>query len=141
MKARAAAALLAVSALVLPGCMSRRIEITSEPPGALVWVNDVEIGRTPCETDFTYYGWYDVRLRLEGYEPLVTQAEASQPIYEMPPVDLFATVSPVPIETEIAWHFVMEPAKERSQTPEELKAGLFERAAELRRQIDPSLPE
>ncbi|MFB3120043.1 MAG: PEGA domain-containing protein [Stenotrophomonas maltophilia] len=40
--------------------------ITSEPPGALVWLNDREIGRTPVDVDFEFYGRYDVRLHLPG---------------------------------------------------------------------------
>jgi hypothetical protein len=74
--------------LLAGGCSSRRISITSEPSGATVTVNDVEIGRTPVEADFTYYGVYDVLVTKEGFEPLRTKARASAPIYEYPPVDL-----------------------------------------------------
>ena len=40
-RARAACLLLAVAALALPGCVDRKIRVTSEPPGARVWLNDV----------------------------------------------------------------------------------------------------
>lgn len=48
------------------GCVRRTITITSEPSGALVHLNDTEIGRTPVTVGFTHYGVYDVRLSHEG---------------------------------------------------------------------------
>ncbi|MBT4015057.1 MAG: PEGA domain-containing protein, partial [Deltaproteobacteria bacterium] len=37
------------------------MSISSNPPGALIWVNDREIGRTPVSFNFTYHGEYDIR--------------------------------------------------------------------------------
>ena len=59
------------------GRQERVIEITSEPAGAVVWLNDRELGRTPVQTEFLFFGVYDVRLALEGYEPVVTSREAA----------------------------------------------------------------
>ncbi|MCC5829414.1 MAG: PEGA domain-containing protein [Phycisphaeraceae bacterium] len=50
----------------LGGCVRRTITITSEPSGALVHLNDQEVGRTPLTIGFTHYGVYDVRLTHEG---------------------------------------------------------------------------
>ncbi len=94
----------------LSGCLERRIKITSEPSGALVYLNDVEVGRTPVEVEFTYYGTYDVRLRKEGFSPLATKAEAKAPIYEYPVIDLIAEALPTRIETVIDWHFELQPS-------------------------------
>lgn len=109
----------------LAGCVERRIHITSEPSGALVSLNDVEVGATPCEVDFTYFGVYDVRLRKAGYEPLLTKAEAKAPLHEWPLIDLVAMAVPVRKRTRIDWHFVLEAA---NNDP----AALLGRAAELR---------
>lgn len=98
--------------LALAGCLERRLHITSTPPGALVTLNDVDVGRTPVEVDFTHYGVYDVRLRREGYEPLVTHAEAKAPVYEWPGIDFFAEVFPSRIVTDIDWHFDLTPARD-----------------------------
>ena len=68
--------------------------ITSEPPGALVFISDVEVGRTPVTLPFTWYGDYDIILRLEGYDALTTHAAINPPIQEVPPVDLFAEMLP-----------------------------------------------
>ncbi len=114
------------------GCLERTITITSEPPGALVWLNDAEIGRTPVTTGFMHYGTYDVRLELEGYEPVRTHMDADAPLYEYPPLDLVATALPARISTDIAWHFTLSPGLERSLAPEEFERGLIERARETR---------
>src|SRR5258706_9997592 len=60
-------ALLPALALVA-GCVERTMTIKSDPPGALVYLNDREIGRTPVTRDFTWYGDYQVEIRKDGYE-------------------------------------------------------------------------
>ncbi|CAN5871909.1 hypothetical protein BH11PLA1_BH11PLA1_15690 [soil metagenome] len=131
-----AAAALALS--LLPACVRRTIEITSEPPGALVWLNQEQVGRTPCETDFKFYGVYDVRLALDGYDPIATSRDATAPFYEYPGPDLIA--APFPIHNQIAWHFVLTPALEFSD-----KLGAerdaTERARALRATMPPITPD
>ncbi|MEO1498872.1 MAG: PEGA domain-containing protein, partial [Planctomycetota bacterium] len=73
-----------ICAVPMAGCLERTITVTSEPPGAIVTLNDVEIGRTPVTTEFTYFGVYDVRVRKDGYEPLVTRRETTTPWWEYP---------------------------------------------------------
>ena len=68
--------------------------ITSKPLGALVYVSEVEIGRTPVTIPFTWYGDYEIVLRMEGHETLKTHASITPPWYEVPPVDLFSAVAP-----------------------------------------------
>ncbi len=125
-------AALATCAMTLGGCLERKLQITSEPAGALCWVNDREVGVTPLELEFTFYGTYEVRLKKEGFEPFVTKARASQPVYEYPPLDLVATVVPAKIETNVKWHFVMEASKELTQPKDEFETDLLKRAMELR---------
>ncbi|MCC6676711.1 MAG: PEGA domain-containing protein [Phycisphaerales bacterium] len=139
-RAKGLISMLAVAAMaaVLPGCLERRLSITSEPPGALVWVNDVELGRTPVEADFTFYGEYDVRLQLDGYEPIQKRMTASQPLHEYPPFDLVAGALPVDFENVVKWHFDLQPALEQSQTPEEFEKGLLERARGTREKLVPA---
>jgi hypothetical protein len=59
-------AIVAMSSL--SGCVERRYTIRTNPPGALVKVNDEEIGATPAARSFTYYGDRKVQLMLDGYE-------------------------------------------------------------------------
>jgi len=135
---RASRALLALTAgaAALPGCIERKISITSEPPGAICWVNDVEVGRTPVETDFTFYGDFDVRLKLDGYEPLRTHQEAKAPLHEYPPFDFFATIAPFDFEHTVDWHFVLEKSPEAVKDSKETESELIDRAKELRGRVD-----
>lgn len=118
----------------------RTIRVTSEPAGAVVWVNDVEIGRTPVETDFTFFGTYDVRLRLEGYEPVTTSRKADAPLHEWPGFDLAAAVIPFRFETLIEWHFDLEEAEEFRLDEGEAERRLLDRAGEMRRVTGGGLP-
>ena len=118
---------------VLGGCLERTVTITSEPPGAIVMLNDEEIGRTPVETGFRYFGVYDVRLQREGYEPIVTEKEAVAPIWEYPGIDLLAIMAPWRVKTHLEWHFDMETVPETGTAEaERAEQELFDRARSLR---------
>ncbi len=106
---RLAGAACVCACVPLAGCLERTVKVTSEPPGAVVWMNNVEVGRTPLTTAFTFYGKYDVRLRREGYEPLVLGRRLRAPIYEYPPLDLVALAAPFKIRTRRDWHFELSP--------------------------------
>lgn len=84
--------LLAVLCLVMAaaGCVQRRMMIRSNPPGALVYVDDYEIGTTPIATNFTYYGTREIRLVKDGYETLTVMQEVPPPWYQIPPLDFFS---------------------------------------------------
>ena len=103
----AMALLLAVS---MSGCVRRPIAITSTPSDALVYVNDREVGRTPCDVQFLYYGVYDVRLKLDGYESVLGSGNAEAPIWDFIGADLFAELAPVNLESRVSWHFDLTPA-------------------------------
>ncbi|MEM0983155.1 MAG: PEGA domain-containing protein [Planctomycetota bacterium] len=125
--------LLALSLLAACSQPNQRIiRVTSEPPGARVWLNDSEIGVTPAEATFEYYGVYDVRLRLDGYEPIRTGKKAYAPIREYPGIDLIADLSPISFEHVTEWHFDLEPMRERTQPLERLERELLVNALGLR---------
>jgi hypothetical protein len=83
-----------VAVLVLPlalaGCVRRTLTIQTEPPAALVYLNDQEVGRTPVSVPFTWYGDYDVMIRKPGYQTLQTHARLHPPWYQVPPLDLIS---------------------------------------------------
>lgn len=110
------------------GCVRRTIEITSEPEGALVWLNDREVGRTPCSIEFTYYGRYDVRLRRDGYEPISGFGDADEPAWDFVGADLVAEVIPAKLTSRVQWHFSMVPTDSD-------EAAVLERAKNLRARI------
>ena len=103
---RAGAGLLGLGLLgVMGGCVQRTIVVTSEPSGALVWLNDQEVGRTPVEVPFTFYGTYDVRLEKAGHSALWTTGKADPPWWEYPGPDLVAELMPWGPESRVAWHY------------------------------------
>lgn len=128
------AAILLGTLVYATGCVDRRIAITSEPPGALVHLNDQEVGRTPLEVNFEWFGTYDVRLTLDGYEPITTSREAEPPLHEQPGIDLIALAMPMTSRTRIAWHFELQPA-------EMDQASLIERGMELGRRLNETQPD
>jgi PEGA domain len=80
-------AAVAVLLLVPSGCVRRRLTVRSNPPGALVYVDNQQIGTTPCAVDFTYYGTREIRLVKPGYETLTVNQPIPTPWYEIPGVD------------------------------------------------------
>ncbi|MBL8965113.1 MAG: PEGA domain-containing protein [Phycisphaeraceae bacterium] len=127
--------ILAAATAFSSGCLQRRLLITSDPPGAIVYANDVELGRTPIEANFTFYGGYDVRVELEGYEPLRTRAQANAPFYEIPPFDLVAMAVPFDIQTTIRWHFALTQAVENVENARVVEDALLDRAKDLRTRL------
>jgi hypothetical protein len=123
-----------VAVLLLSGCIQRRIVVTSEPSGAVVWLNDTEIGRTPTQSSFRYYGTYDVRLEMPGYEAVHTSRRTRAPFHEYPGPDLVATVIPHRFETVIEWHFDLVPVAEHVSSEEDFERDLIDRARALQEQ-------
>jgi hypothetical protein len=126
---------LAAIGIACPGCLERTIRVTSDPPGALVWLNDVEIGRTPAEARFKFYGTYDVRLELTGYEPVHAGRDAKAPFYEYPGPDAIAAALPMRLHNVIEWHFDLDPSPPSRDPAAE--AEMVARARELREQLGP----
>ena len=105
-------AFLATVCTVTTGCVRRTLRISSTPPGALVWVNHREVGRTPLEIDFTYYGNYDVQLSHDEHEPILTEAGAQPPAWDVIGPDLLFEVAPFQFQSVVEWHFDLEPRSE-----------------------------
>lgn len=126
--------LLSALAVLTTGCVQRTIKIDSTPQGALVHLNDQEVGRTPLSVPFKFYGVYDVRLELDGYEPLWTKEKAKAPWWEAPGPDLFAeALSDAHIIED--WHYDLKPKAAVDDAAvvkraEELKSQVSEQAAE-----------
>lgn len=87
------------------GCVRRVVQITSDPDGAVVWMNDREVGSTPCEVEILHYGEYDVRVEKPGWEPVMTGRSANAPIWDLPGPDFLAELVPAEIESRNVWHF------------------------------------
>jgi len=128
------------------GCVERRITIGSEPMGAVVMMNDVEVGRTPVTVPFTWYGDYDLRFRNEvnvgtPEKPVIkryylhTHKKTTTPWFEFIPMDLVAELLPVPFKDEQVWAFPIPEVVEPTD-PE-----LIDRARELRGDVERTGPK
>jgi hypothetical protein len=53
----------------------------------MLFVDNQQIGTTPCSVDFTYYGTREIRLVKPGYETLTVNQPIPTPWYEVPPLD------------------------------------------------------
>ncbi len=95
-----------VSLLVLSGCVERQLTINTSPQGALVILNDEEIGQSPVTVSFNWYGDYNVRVSKEGFETLNTHRKLKGPWYDKLPFDFFAQiVNPIKIVDSYEWTF------------------------------------
>jgi len=129
---RVLAALTYITLLTVAGCgVERVMTIDSDPPGALVYLNDTEVGRTPLKRDFTWYGKYDVILRKEGYQPLQAKTDVNAPWWQWVPFDFFAELSPVRLTDRQHLHYALTPA---STQPADANA-LIDRARNLQTEL------
>jgi len=123
------AALAVVGILVCGGCVQRRMIVRSNPPGAVVYIDDYEIGTTPVATNFTYYGTRKIRLVKNGYETLTVMQPVPAPWYQWTPFDFIAeNLIPGKIHDTRTFDYPLVP--QLVVPPEQL----LERAEELRRE-------
>ena len=114
------------------GCVRRRLTVRSNPPGAVVHVDNQRIGTTPCAVDYVYYGTREVRLSLPGYETLTVNQPLPAPWYQWPGIDFISeNLVPARIEDARTVSFNLEPA--RIEPAEQIIA----RGEDLRRQVTP----
>ena len=92
------------------GCVRRRMTIRSNPPGALVYVDERRIGFTPVSTPFTYYGVRDVQLVKDGFETVKEQHRIAAPWYQYPVFDFISeNLWPFEIRDERIVDFELQP--------------------------------
>lgn len=109
------------------GCVRRRMTIRSNPPGAMVFVDERRIGVTPVSTSFTYYGTRNVQLVKDGYETVTEKHRFFPPWYQYPVIDFFAeNVWPFEVRDERTLDFDLPPQKSIPPTQ------VLERAEQLR---------
>ena len=116
--------------LLLNGCVERELKINTKPEGALVILNDEEIGVSPVTVSFEWYGDYWVRIRKQGYETIDTHKELKGRWYDHFPFDFFAQiVNPNRIVDSYEWTFELSPSRQISRDE------LIQKAQELKNQL------
>lgn len=115
------------------GCVERKLTIVTEPEGALVALNDEEIGTSPVTVGFEWYGDYAVRISKDGYQTLNTHQNLKRPLRDKFPFDLLADMFTTKIDA-YSWTFKLEPYQQTQ------KDELIKSAAGLRKEalVDPN---
>ncbi|MFA5238105.1 MAG: PEGA domain-containing protein [Phycisphaerae bacterium] len=100
---------LLIASVFLTGCVERKLTINTQPQGAIVVLNDEEVGTSPVTVSFEWYGDYNVRITKEGFETLKTHRNLKGPWYDKMPFDFFAQiVNPRRIVNSYEWTFTLE---------------------------------
>ena len=110
--------LLAISAILLPGCVERSLLIRTEPAGARVFLNGQHKGITPAKIPFDFYGTWDLQIRMEENElrgsrslkPIREKVRLDRPWHQVFPFDLFTEVLyPGTLQVEHVLEYTFEP--------------------------------
>ena len=98
--------IIVLTTLLTCGCVERKLMINTEPEGALVYLNDEEIGITPVTIEFSWYGDYRVRIEKQGFETLNTHRKLVGPLHDRFPFDFMADfLWPQRIVDSYEWEF------------------------------------
>jgi hypothetical protein len=118
-KSMIASTMIGLVIVLLGGCVERKLTINTDPQGAMVILNDQEIGTSPVTVPFNWYGDYWVRISKDGYETLNTHRKLKAPLHDHPPFDFITQILyPGPIVDAYEWTF--ELATKEYPTREEL---------------------
>ena len=116
--------------LAATGCVSRRVTIRSDPPGALVEVDGERLGFTPVSFDFDYFATREITLSKAGYETLTVLQPIKAPWYEIPPLDAVSD-NLLPYRVTNRHDFAYKLTRQRVEsTPE-----LIDRASDIRSRV------
>ena len=92
------------------GCISRRMTLVTNPPGAMVLLEGREIGYSPASADFTYYGTRQVTMIKDGYETRTEYVTVPAPWYQWPVIEFFAdNFSPRRVTDRRMYSFDLQP--------------------------------
>jgi hypothetical protein len=120
---------LCAAIVIFAGCVERRLTINTQPQGALVVLNDEEIGISPATVPFNWYGDYNVRISKDGFATLKTHRELKTPWYDNFPFDFFAMLNPKRTVDSYEWTFDLAPLQQPSRDQ------LIQNAEELKKQL------
>jgi len=86
--------------------------VVSNPPGATVFLDGKELGRTPFTTNFDHYGKQEFRLVMQGYETKTELVPVRAPWFQWVGLDFIAEVLlPGKLTDHKLYEFDMQPAQ------------------------------
>ncbi len=102
--------MLAIFADQSQAAIRKQATITSEPPGAKVWINGVFRGRTPVEIPYNWNWYYDFRLEAAGFQTYCIRERFYAPAKHWIPADLVAEIVPLKSKEDQWRHYQLVPA-------------------------------
>jgi len=111
------------------GCVRRRMTVRTNPPGAVVSVDNQVIGTSPAASSFTFYGTREFRIEKDGYRTETLRQRIAPPWYQWPGIDFIA-------ETLVPWEIRDERIIDVELVPQTLEPSeeVLMRADQLRGQ-------
>lgn len=132
---RKTALLVIATALLFPaGCVERELTIRSEPPGAMVYLDEEPMGYTPVTFPFYFYGYRTLKLQKSGFRTYEKVRHVKPPWWQWPVISIFADLQPFPLNDEQSFDVALEPIGEIP------RAAILERGKELRDRVDKEIP-
>jgi hypothetical protein len=117
--------------LTLSGCVEQILTVKTDPPGAVIYMNNQLLGSTPLDKDFTWYGNYQVEIRKDGYEAIKTHKWIKAPWWNWPPFDLLAELGPWHVRDHKVLTYKLTPSTQTVTAP----GPLMERAVQMEKQL------
>jgi hypothetical protein len=110
--------------LPLPGCITRVLQIRSDPPGARVYLNGEELGVTPLNRTFTDYGSHKLVVAKDYYEPAAETVAIDAPWWCYFPVDFFVELWPAEVVDRHEFSFQLTEAMSPEADVDQLLSNL-----------------
>jgi len=101
--------LCAVIVYIAGGCVERELTVKTIPDGAIVELNDEQVGISPVTVPFNWYGTYRVRMEKEGYQTLVVNQKLDRPANDYFPLDLLRDIFAPDALDSYEWTFELSP--------------------------------
>lgn len=105
-----------IAATLLPllaGCVDRRFVVTTNVPGAQVFIDNKPLGPAPVDSRWEFAGNYNFTVLAPGYEPLNQRVRFAPKWYMYPPFDLITeTLYPGRIEDVRRVELTLQPSRQ-----------------------------
>ena len=101
--------LLIVGVIALGGCVERKLTVRSDPPGAMVYLDEQLKGYTPVTFKFHFYGHRTFRLNKRGYRTYEEVRHVEAPWWQWPVISIFADLQPFALTNAQEVDVTMEP--------------------------------
>ena len=119
--------------LIVPmicGCVRRKMTVLSNPPGATVYLDGKDIGRTPLSTNFDHYGRQEFRIVKQGYETKTELKSVRAPWYQWVGFDFVSEVLlPGKLTDHKSYEFDLQPERAVPSSETVVRAEEFRQTA------------